>query len=168
MNILVARNDLGISLSLAYWPRNSRSIDSPNNVYVEKFFNKNLPDLSVLQCGPIYHAVNMIIWKKSMIRVRDLAASFCMSERMLNRQFLLKVGLSRKAYAKIWQWQYVTQLLQTRPNIGLEELAFKTGYFDVSHLAHDFKNKILQTPSEYRQAINPLIKNYLNFPAPVK
>jgi AraC-like DNA-binding protein len=134
------------------------------NDYLEKFLSGIMPDHYILQKDPIYHAVNMIIHNNGMIKIKDLAHHFCMSERTLNRQFLLKVGLSPKAYAKIWQWDYVTRLLQRSPYISIQELAFKAGYYDEAHLSHDFRNKMLQTTTEFRQELNPLIIDYLNFP----
>lgn len=141
-----------------------RKIDSIDNYYLKQFLQSILPDKPIVQCDPIFHAVNAIIRSKGIIRIKKLAAQFCMSERTLHRQFLLKVGLSPKAYAKIWQWQYVMELLQSQPHISLQELAFKAGYYDAAHLEHDFKEKVLQTPSQFRQNINPLLEDYLNFP----
>jgi AraC-like DNA-binding protein len=82
--------------------------------------------------------------------------------RTLNGYFLAKVDLP-KAYAKIWQWQHVTHLLQTEPRLSLEDLAIKAGYYDVAHLVRDFKTKLPQTPMQFQQELNPLIQDYLKF-----
>ncbi|MEK6478543.1 helix-turn-helix domain-containing protein [Catalinimonas sp. 4WD22] len=141
-----------------------RQINILGNNYLEHLLLKSLPDRILIMNDPIYHAVNTIINRKGMIRIKELADQYCMSERTLNRQFIMKVGISPKVYAKMWQWQHVTELLQKCPEIKIEDLAFKTGYYDSAHLVHDFKEKTLQTPYEFKKSINPLIQDYLNFP----
>jgi AraC-like DNA-binding protein len=134
------------------------TFDDPN---VNYFFEKALPPKSAYQNDPIYHAVNSIIKKRGLISVKRLAKHCFMSRRTLNRQFRLKVGLSPQAYAKIWQVQYAIELIQLNPNDSLSEIAFKAGYYDVAHLARDFKKKVALLPSELSNDINPLSKNYL-------
>lgn len=141
-----------------------QQIESFANHNLEKFLLKNLPDWSIIKQDPIYHAVNTIIRKKGMIRVKDLAEQCCMSERTLNRQFIMKVGLSPKAYAKIWQWTHVAELIQKHPLISLQDLAYMAGYYDIPHIIHDFKDRTSKTPSEFQQQINFLIQSYLEFP----
>lgn len=137
-------------------------INSFENPYVQRFFIEALPPKSIYRNDPVYHAVNEIMRRKGNIKVRDLARQFCMSERTLHRQFLLKVGLSPQAYAKIWQIEYAMELIRRRPGEGLEQVAFDAGYYDVAHMARDFRNKVSLPPSELHDNINPLAQQYLN------
>ena len=139
-------------------------IVSFDDSHVNHFFKKALPPKSAYQNDPVYHAVNSIIKKRGLISVKKLARQCFMSRRTLNRQFHLKVGLSPQAYAKIWQVQYAMELIQTNPNASLAEIAFKAGYYDVAHLARDFKTKVALPPSTLSQDINPLSKSYLDAP----
>lgn len=142
----------------------TQQISSFDDYPISKFLYDHLPEIDTLQRDPIYHAVNTIIEKKGNIRIGTLADQCHMSERTLNRHFLNKVGLPPKAYAKIWQWQHVTYLLQTEKDLALEDLAVKAGYYDVAHLVHDFKARLPQTPTQFVKDVNPLIKDYLQFP----
>lgn len=123
-----------------------------------------LPDKSVYRGDPIYHAVNHIIARKGLISVRDLARQCYMNERPLRRQFLLKVGLSPQAYAKIWQLLDAMELLRYKRRRSLSDVAFDAGYYDVAHLARDFRNKLSVPPSKFYHDINALLQSYLDFP----
>jgi len=139
-------------------------INSFDDPYINEFFEKTLPPKYVYQNDPIYHAVNNIIFTRGLITVDKLAKLCFMSRRTLNRQFKLKVGLSPKRYAKIWQIQYAMELIRQNPNARLGDIAFKAGYYDVAHLARDFRTKVALPPSEFTQDINPLCQNFLDAP----
>ena len=130
--------------------------------YLNEFLKKNLPEKATLLNDPIYHAVNTIIEKKGLIKVKNLAAVSCMSERTLNRHFKRKVGLSPKSYAKILQIQFVAELLDANPDISFQDLAYRAGYFDPSHLAHDIQEKRLRTPVQFQGELSHLLHNYLH------
>lgn len=137
-----------------------RSLGHPG---VKNFLCKYLPDKSVYLRDPIYHAVNKIMSKRGIVHVKELANEFCMGERTFHRKFLQKVGLSPQAYAKIWQLLFAMELLRTKPNAKLPDIAFQAGFYDVAHLARDFRNKLFVPPSKFYRDINPLIQSYLDF-----
>ncbi|HRP57131.1 helix-turn-helix domain-containing protein [Agriterribacter sp.] len=139
----------------------ARTLNDPG---VKGFFSKYLPDKSVYLRDPVYHAVNKIISKKGIIQVKKLATECCMSERTLHRQFLLKVGLSPQSYAKIWQLHFTMELLKNNPGAKLQGIAFKAGYYDVAHLARDFREKLFVPPSQFYRDVNPMMQSYLDFP----
>lgn len=140
-----------------------RSLFGFDQADMKRFLRKYLPEKSVYLRDPIYHAVNKIIQKKGAIHVKKIAAEFCMSERTLHRQFLQKVGLAPQAYAKIWQLMFAMELLRNNPGAKLPDIAFKAGYYDVAHLAHDFRNKLFVPPSKFYRDINPMLQSYLDF-----
>lgn len=146
----------------------NRPLVTIDHIDLKQFFHKYLPEKSVYLRDPIYHAVNKILQKKGAVQVKKLAAEFCMSERTLHRQFLQKVGLSPQAYAKIWQLLFALELLGNNPRAKLPDIAFKAGYYDVAHLARDFRNKLFVPPSEFYRDINPMLQSYLNFPDSLK
>lgn len=143
---------------------NDYRINSFDNPFVRKFFTDALPPKSSYKNDPIYHAVNEIARRNGNIKVHKLAQEFCMSERTFHRQFLMKVGLPPQAYAKIWQIQHAMELIRRHPHERLEQIAFDAGYYDVAHMARDFKNKVSLPPSELYQTINPLAQQYLDAP----
>lgn len=141
------------------------TLDNPG---LTQFFYQNLPDKIAYKSDPIYHAVNQIIRKNGLVRVKKLAREFCMSERTLHRQFLIKVGVSPQAYAKICQMHYAMKLLRRHPGKGLLEIALQAGYYDVAHLAHDFKSKVNIPPSKFYSVREPMLDTYLNTAGSIK
>ncbi|MCX2681863.1 helix-turn-helix domain-containing protein [Galbibacter sp. EGI 63066] len=137
-------------------------IDSLDSEYFDQFFQNTLPDKDVFLKDPIYYAINQIIKNDGKVCVEELAKQYCMSQRTLQRQFLLKVGLCPQAYARIWKIKHAMELIQGNPKMSLSEVAFKAGYYDVAHLSHDFKNRVALPPSQLNNAMNPLTKRYLN------
>jgi len=106
-----------------------------------KFLLNRIGEQSRWQDDPIFHAVNIIITKKGLIKVRELAKQVCMSERNLERQFLEKVSVSPKTYANIWRFQYAIDLLKFRGIHLLGEIADQAGYYDIPHFIKDLKQK---------------------------
>lgn len=136
-----------------------------SSAYVHRLFEILLPDKSAYRHDPIYRAVNTIRERNGLITVTELCKEFCMSERTLRRQFLLKVGLSPQAYAKIWQVQHAMELIHHHPTATLERIAYEAGYYDVAHLARDFRHKVSFTPAGFEQRRNRLNEHYLRSPS---
>ena len=134
------------------------SYDHPE---VRRFLIRSLPPKVTYQSDPIYHAVNEIAERNGIVDVPAMAKRYYMSERTFRRQFLLKVGLAPKAYAKIWQLRYAMDLIKKRPETCLEQISYAAGYYDVAHLAHDFKSKVSLPPSRHQGYLNPLSQQYL-------
>jgi len=78
----------------------SEQITSLNDMHIRHFFNSVLPEKSLYDQDPIYYAVNFIKNRNGCVGIRELSSLLCMSERTLNRNFLLKVGLSRRLMPK--------------------------------------------------------------------
>ena len=132
-----------------------------DNPHLEKVFLDIFPPIDKVKRDPIYHAVNMIADSNGQMKVTELCEKLEMNERTLNRQFLKKVGVSPKTYAKIWQWQYVAELLHSQPSMKLQDLAYLAGFYDVSHLINDFKVKTSFTPEQYRQLDKTILEGYI-------
>ena len=136
-------------------------ITSFNHPEVRRFLIGSLPPKEAYRSDPIYHAVNEIAEHNGIIDVHAMAKRYFMSERTFRRQFLLKVGLAPKSYAKIWQIRYAMDLIQQRPQTCLEQISFAAGYYDVAHLAHDFKSRVSLPPSRHQGYLNALSQQYL-------
>ena len=134
------------------------SFDHPE---VRRFLISSLPPKDTYQSDPIYHAVNEIARYNGIIDVHAMAKRYFMSERTFRRQFLLKVGLPPKAYAKIWQIRYAMDLIKQRPQACLEQISYTAGYYDLAHLAHDFKSRVSLPPSQHQGYLNSLAQQYL-------
>ncbi|MCG9971549.1 helix-turn-helix domain-containing protein [Christiangramia crocea] len=148
------------SMELRNAQKNER-IDSIDHKILQEFLSTYLPKKESYINDPIYHAVNKIIQYKGCVKINELAQEYCMSHRNFSRNFLLKVGISASAYAKIWQMENAMRLIMENPKSSLSEIAFRAGYYDVAHLAHDFKEKAGILPTSFRRNDNPLIETYL-------
>ena len=137
---------------------NLYSFDQP---HLMQFMRDVLPDKLEYQKDPIYHAVNTIIETRGRIRIPELSRQYCMSKRTLHRQFLTKVGISPKAYSNIWKVHHAMELIQLNPEATLPEIAFQAGYYDESHLANDFKNRVSLSPTKFDQEMTPLVQQYI-------
>ncbi|MEK6482009.1 helix-turn-helix domain-containing protein [Catalinimonas sp. 4WD22] len=130
--------------------------------WMDELFMHNLSDWNIVKQDRIYHVVNRIIKSRGKVKISQLADEFCMSERSLNRQFLMKVGISPKAYAKIWRWQHVSEILNQSPSVNLNDIAYLAGYYDIPHLLHDFQERFNVTPYQFQELITYLIDDYLD------
>lgn len=148
------------SMDLRYAQKND-SIESIDHKVLQQFLSDFLPPKNSYINDPIYHAVNKIIQYKGCLKIKELAKEYCMSHRNFNRNFLLKVGISARSYAKIWQMENAMRLIMENPKSSLTEIAFRAGYYDVAHLAHDFKEKVGILPTSFRSNDNSLISTYL-------
>jgi AraC-like DNA-binding protein len=75
------------------------------------------------------------------LRIDDLALRLGVSRQHLAARFRDKVGLSPKLYARICRFRRATAALKTAPagTPDWAQLALECGYFDQSHLIHDFQ-----------------------------
>lgn len=81
--------------------------------------------------------------------VDEVCRYFHVSSRHLRRQFKEKVGVGPKYYLRICRFHRALQLSHQYPQIGMQELSFRCGYFDLSHFGQDFKQFSGQSPFVY-------------------
>ncbi len=72
------------------------------------------------------------------IRINELSEACFMTEKTFKRRFSNLIGTTPKNYNKLVRFHSVLNLL-TASTFSLEEISFKTGYFDTSHLTRDFR-----------------------------
>ena len=83
------------------------------------------------------------------LRVEELAAQFSVSRQHLAAQFREHVGLSPKLFARICRFRQATAAIRTTPTPDWAQLALDYGYFDQSHLIHDFQELAGNTPERF-------------------
>jgi AraC-like DNA-binding protein len=87
------------------------------------------------------------------LRVEDLATQLHVSRQHLAAQFRQHVGLSPKLYARICRFRHATAALRDAPDWA--QLAAECGYFDQSHLIHDFQELAGSTPERFHFSNRP-------------
>ena len=83
------------------------------------------------------------------LRIEELAARLGVSRQHMAAQFRDKVGLSPKLYARILRFRRATAALKIIPAPDWAQLALDCGYFDQSHLIHDFQEFAGSAPESF-------------------
>jgi AraC-like DNA-binding protein len=73
------------------------------------------------------------------MRIDQLALSFGISRRQLERVFLQTVGVSAKLFSRIMRLHQALELIGAHSGVSLASTAAECGYTDQSHMNHDFK-----------------------------
>lgn len=83
------------------------------------------------------------------LRIDDLALRLGVSRQHMAGQFRDKVGLSPKLYGRICRFRRATAALKSAPAPDWARLALECGYFDQSHLIHDFQEFAGSAPERF-------------------
>lgn len=100
----------------------------------------------------IRRAVSAIDTSGGGVRIDDLAGDLGISRQHLAAQFRARVGLSPKLYARICRFRRATAALKASPAPDWARLALDCGYFDQSHLIHDFQEFAGSAPERFLSA----------------
>lgn len=83
------------------------------------------------------------------VRVEQVAAWLGVSRQHLAAQFRQHVGLSPKLFARICRFRRATAAIKAAQSPDWAELALACGYFDQSHLIHDFQEFAGSAPERF-------------------
>jgi AraC-like DNA-binding protein len=99
----------------------------------------------------IDEVVEVIDQHKGSITVDELATRFGVSRRYLEKQFLVKVGVSPKFYARLKRFADVSKRVAHSKTIDWQDVVDENGFHDRSHLTKEFLEFNKMNPSEYHQ-----------------
>lgn len=99
----------------------------------------------------IDEVVDFIDKKNGVISIDESAAAFKVSKRYIEKQFLVKVGVSPKFYTRLRRFQAVALKVAYNPTMDWHDAVVESGYHDQSHLSKEFMEFNGQSPSEYHQ-----------------
>ncbi|MGI4833366.1 MAG: helix-turn-helix domain-containing protein [Janthinobacterium lividum] len=77
-----------------------------------------------------------------------LAAEACLSPRQFERNFVVRVGLSPKMFARIARFDQAFRLKERLPGLDWLAVAVRCGYYDYRHLVRDFREFAGVTPPQ--------------------
>lgn len=83
------------------------------------------------------------------LTVRDLAARSAMSPRAFSEKFQQHFGTTPNRYLRKVRLLAASELLSTT-DLSVGDIASQVGYYDQSHLTHDFQRFLEMSPREYR------------------
>jgi len=98
----------------------------------------------------------------SIPTVRDVTRSVGLSSRRLIQVFSAEVGLTPKAFFRVQRFQQVLAAVRRSGAPDWAHLAAGNGYYDQSHLIHDFVEFSGSTPSAYFQHLDHLRKQHVH------
>jgi AraC-like DNA-binding protein len=84
-------------------------------------------------------------------KTRDLAARLGLSQRHFIKSFSNQVGVTPKVYARVQRFQHAVNLARSSSTPHWAEIAAACGYFDQSHLIHDFQTFSGLSPTEFQR-----------------
>lgn len=82
-------------------------------------------------------------------KTRDLAAHLGLSQRHFIRLFSNQVGVTPKQFGRVQRFQRVLELTRSSSAPDWADVAVACGYFDQSHLIHDFQTLSGLNPTEF-------------------
>jgi methylphosphotriester-DNA--protein-cysteine methyltransferase len=93
--------------------------------------------------------VEFIDAHKGCVSVEEVASKFKVSRRYLEKQFLEKVGVSPKFYARIKRFGTLSNKVAHAEKIDWQDVVFETDLHDQSHLVKEYMEFNKMNPSEY-------------------
>jgi len=120
---------------------------------IERFLLNRLYRFEAYNYKRLTSAIGTINYREN--NVSTLAHEACLSQKQFKRIFTDYVGLNPKEFLQIARFSKTTHTLQTQPLISLDDLAYKYGYYDRSHLIKDFKTFSGYTPTEFIANCDP-------------
>ncbi len=85
-----------------------------------------------------------------MVPIGDLAKSHHISLRQLQRRFKNYIGLTTKEFSNIVRFKHAKKVITNFKETSLLAIAFDTGFYDHSHMTHEFNRISGENPSYFR------------------
>jgi len=101
--------------------------------------------------GLIHHALQVIEASHGVLKIEALAQETGVTRQHLATRFRAEVGIPAKTFARICRFRKTLSAIQeiARPDIDWATLAQDCGYFDQSHLIHEFQEFAAGTPESF-------------------
>jgi AraC-like DNA-binding protein len=94
--------------------------------------------------------------------VRATANRVGLSQRRFIQVFTAQVGLTPKLFSRVLRFQKAREVVNQAPTLNWCQLAVACGYYDQSHLIHDFREFSGLSPTEYLcLRSNRLLRNHV-------
>ncbi len=124
---------------------------------LEEFILAHL-SIAKSQLSVIDEAVELIDQHQGCISVQNVAEQLKISKRYLEKKFLEKVGVSPKFYARIKRFTNLSKIVAYSEKFDWQELVFKYGLHDQSHLVKEFMEFNQMNPTDYLTKHQELIR----------
>lgn len=113
--------------------------------YIDQFY---LDRLSPTRYS-ILDIVSDISAHPGVLKIHALAKKHFVTERHLERQFNLQIGVSPKEFINLTRFNKAFARLQAGNQQTLSDIAWESGYYDHAHLTNDFRRYTGKAPTEF-------------------
>jgi AraC-like DNA-binding protein len=103
--------------------------------------------------GAVRVGLDVLMRTHGRAKVRDVARAVDLSQRRFIEVFAAEVGLTPKLFGRVQRFQYALASWR-KVTVDWAQLAVDCGYFDQSHLIHEFIEFAGLSPAEYSQRQN--------------
>ena len=110
----------------------------------------------------VAYAVGTFTARPAVASVSTVMASIGMSQRRFIERFSAEVGLTPKRFCRVRRFQHAIAMAHAGGDVDWTSVALDCGYYDQSHLIHDFREFSGLTPTEYTTAQTPF-RNHVKF-----
>jgi AraC-like DNA-binding protein len=135
----------------------AESADEARIKLLEELIFAYLPNAKA-RLSVIDEAVELIDHHNGSISVEAVADQLKISRRYMEKQFLIKVGVSPKFYSRIKRFVSLSKDVAYNEKFDWQDLIFKYGFHDQSHLVKEFMEFNQMNPSNYHLKHNELIR----------
>lgn len=108
-------------------------------IQIEKMLHHLLINNRITDDPLITSVTDLILQSHGQLPVEEVAGAACISLRQLQRRFKDKVGMTLKEFTKVIRFINTSDIIKSSSRKSILEIAFEAGYYDHSHLTHDFK-----------------------------
>ena len=124
--------------------RSAQSCIEAVNAYLVHRLESNFRDDRVTQ-----RAIEIIENCKGRISIERLARRLGLSRRHLTRKFKERIGITPKQLCRNIRFKQVYKLIETSSDNTWADAAVACGYYDQSHLIHEFRHFTGSSPDAY-------------------
>jgi AraC-like DNA-binding protein len=107
--------------------------------------------LAPMPHGAVRAGLDMLRRSQGRAKIRDVANALDVSPRRFRAVFAAEIGLTPKLYGRVQRFQHAAAEARSAAVADWAQLAVACGYFDQSHLIHEFVEFSGLTPAEYRR-----------------
>jgi len=119
---------------------------------LKQFLQKHLVDRD-FKMNLSYYCFLQICKSQGNIKIEQIARSSGYSERYLRKKYEEVYGLSPKKFAQIVMFQNSLNKM-IKNDVSKMDIVYDNGYYDQSHLIHQFKKFTTTAPTEFIRLIN--------------
>lgn len=106
--------------------------------------------------GAVRVGLDVLMRTHGRARIRDIASAVDLSQRRFVEVFTVEVGLTPKLFGRVQRFQHAVALSRSATKVDWAQFAVECGYFDQSHLVHEFVEFTGLSAAEYWRQQNHL------------